>query len=200
MAQEIIDKDIKINFVGSQGTGKSTLLQAMKEDPMFKNFSFKTEIIRDLIKKGKCVINENGNAKSQQKFFDKYLDLLSNETKFVSDRCIIDVYAYTSWLYDHKETISQQEMKSLYREILRQRYFVRNRQYGIVIYFPIEFELVDDGVRSLNPKFQKEIDEIIIDTLERFQIDYYKVTGSVEQRLEQVKKIIKSYVESLEKL
>lgn len=196
MDQEIID-NLKINFVGSQGTGKSTLLEAMKKDEEFKGLKFQTEIVRDLVKEKNLSINESGNANSQKIFFDAYKEVLE-KTGYVSDRCLIDVYAYTNWLYDHKSTNKEQELKSLYEEILRQRTSIRNRDFGLVIYFPIEFDIVADGVRSVNKEFQKEIDGIIIDTLTKFDISYFTITGSVEQRLKQLKEIIFSYVKVLQ--
>lgn len=195
MDQEIID-NLRINFVGSQGTGKSTLLESMRKDLEFKGLKFQTEIVRKLVKTKNLSINESGNANSQRIFFNAYEKVLQ-KTGYVSDRCLIDVYAYTNWLYDHKN-INSQELKNLYAEILRQRSSIRNRDFGLVIYFPIEFDIVADGVRSVNKEFQKEIDDIIIDTLTKFDISYFTITGSVEQRLKQLKEIIFSYVKVLQ--
>lgn len=195
MDREITDK-LKINFVGSQGTGKSTLLESMRKDPEFKGLKFQTEIVRKLVKTKNLSINESGDANSQRIFFNAYEKVLQ-KVGYVSDRCVIDVYAYTNWLYDHKNANSQ-ELKNIYAEILRQRSSIRNRDFGLVIYFPIEFDIVADGVRSVNKEFQKEIDDIIIDTLTKFDISYFTITGSVEQRLKQLKEIIFSYVKVLQ--
>lgn len=196
MDREIID-NLKINFVGSQGTGKSTLLESMRKDSEFKGLKFQTEIVRDLVKKKNLSINEFGDVNSQRIFFNAYEKVLQ-KTGYVSDRCLIDVHAYTNWLYDHKSTNKEQELKSLYEEILRQRTSIRNRDFGLVIYFPIEFDIVADGVRSVNKEFQKEIDGIIIDTLTKFDISYFTITGSVEQRLKQLKEITFSHVQMLQ--
>lgn len=32
--------NVKVNFVGAQGTGKTTLLEAARKDEAFKNFNF----------------------------------------------------------------------------------------------------------------------------------------------------------------
>lgn len=193
MDREIIDK-LKINFVGSQGTGKSTLLESMRKDPEFKNLDFQTEIVRELVKTKNLLINESGDANSQRIFFNAYEKVLQ-KTGYVSDRCLIDVYAYTNWLY--KKNINPQEL-NLYVEVLRQRNSIRNRDFGLVIYFPIEFDIVADGVRSVNKEFQKEIDDIIVDTLTKFDISYFTITGSVEQRLKQLKEITFSHVQMLQ--
>lgn len=193
--------NVKINFVGAQGTGKTMLLEAARKDEYFKDFQFCTEIVRDLVKKKNLSINESGNAKSQKVFFDAYNKIL-NRDGYISDRCIIDVHAYTNYLFDYKSTNDEKEIQSLYKEILREKSILKSlnkKSFGIIIYFPIEFELVDDGVRSLNPDFQRFIDNKIKDILDKYQLSFYTIRGSVEQRLKQLKEIIFSHVQMLQR-
>lgn len=192
--------NVKVNFVGAQGTGKTTLLEAARKDEAFKNFQFCTEIVRDLVKKKNLSINESGNAKSQKVFFDAYNKIL-NKDGYISDRCIIDVHAYTNYLYDYKSSNSEKEFQSLYKEILRENSILKSLNkdsFGIIIYFPIEFELVDDGIRSLNVYFQEYIDQYIVNTLNKYQLPFYTIRGSVEQRLKQLKEITFSHVQMLQ--
>lgn len=192
--------NVKINFVGAQGTGKTTLLEAARRDEYFKDFQFCTEIVRDLVKKKNLSINESGNAKSQKVFFDAYNKIL-NKDGYISDRCIIDVHAYTNYLYDYKSSNSEKEFQSLYKEILRENSILKSLNkdsFGIIIYFPIEFELVDDGIRSLNVYFQEYIDQYIVNTLNKYQLPFYTIRGSVEQRLKQLKEITFSHVQMLQ--
>lgn len=192
--------NVKINFVGAQGTGKTTLLETARKDEVFKDFQFCTEIVRDLVKKKNLSINESGNAKSQKVFFDAYNKIL-NKDGYISDRCIIDVHAYTNYLYDYKSSNSEKEFQSLYKEILRENSILKSLNkdsFGIIIYFPIEFELVDDGIRSLNVYFQEYIDQYIVNTLNKYQLPFYTIRGSVEQRLKQLKEITFSHVQMLQ--
>lgn len=193
--------NVKVNFVGAQGTGKTTLLEAARKDEAFKDFQFCTEIVRDLVKKKNLSINESGNAKSQKVFFDVYNKIL-NKNGYISDRCIIDVHAYTNYLYDYKSSNSEKEFQSLYKEILRENSILKSLNkdsFGIIIYFPIEFELVDDGIRSLNVYFQEYIDQYIVNTLNKYQLPFYTIRGSVEQRLKQLKEITFSHVQMLQR-
>lgn len=193
--------NVKINFVGAQGTGKTTLLETARKDEVFKDFQFCTEIVRDLVKKKNLSINESGNAKSQKVFFDAYNKIL-NKDGYISDRCIIDVHAYTNYLYDYKSSNSEKEFQSLYKEILRENSILKSLNkdsFGIIIYFPIEFELVDDGIRSLNVYFQECIDQYIVNTLNKYQLPFYTIRGSVEQRLKQLKEITFSHVQMLQR-
>lgn len=193
--------NVKINFVGTQGTGKTTLLEAARKDEAFKDFQFCTEIVRDLVKKKNLSINESGNTRSQKVFFDAYNKIL-NKDGYISDRCILDVHAYTNYLYDYKSSNSEKELRSLYKEILRENSILKSLNkdsFGIIIYFPIEFELVDDGIRSLNVYFQEYIDQYIVNTLNKYQLPFYTIRGSVEQRLKQLKEITFSHVQMLQR-
>lgn len=195
--------NLKINFVGSQGTGKTTLLEAARKDEDFKKFKFHTEIVRDLVKTQGLSINESGNVKSQKIFFNTYYKQ-SQETNYISDRCVLDVCAYTESLFRKKlirylKEDNPKEPYKYFRELLREKsllnvLFENRKVLGKIIYFPIEFDLVDDGVRSLDPTFQKEIDKNIQNLLKEYDLTFYTIRGSVEQRLKQLKEIIFSYV------
>lgn len=193
--------NVKINFVGAQGTGKTTLLEAARRDEYFKDLQFCTEIVRDLVKKKNLSINESGNEKSQEIFFDAYNEVLKKDN-YISDRCLIDVHAYTNYLFNHPKIDDEKELQLLCKEIFREEYILKSlnqKSFGIIIYFPIEFELVDDGVRSLNPDFQRFIDNEIKDILDKYQLSFYTIRGSVEQRLKQLKEIIFSHVQMLQR-
>jgi hypothetical protein len=72
--------------------------------------------------------------------------------------------------------------------------FSENNKDAVYVYFPIEFEIVSDGTRSLDKEFQKEIDDIIHEILEelktRYGTKYITVSGSVEERVKQIEKLL----------
>ena len=59
-------------------------------------------------------------------------------------------------------------------------------EYTHYVYFPIEFESVDDGVRSVNEKWRTDIDEEFKAVLEGVRQPYLTITGSPMQRVEQI--------------
>jgi hypothetical protein len=65
---------------------------------------------------------------------------------------------------------------------------------AVYVYFPIEFEIVSDGTRSIDKEFQNEIDCIIHEILEelktRYGTKYITVSGSVEERVKQIEKLL----------
>jgi nicotinamide riboside kinase len=64
-------------------------------------------------------------------------------------------------------------------------------EYTHYVYFPIEFESVDDGVRSINEEWRKKVDEEFKAVLESIRRPYLTVTGSPMQRVNQILDYIK---------
>ena len=68
--------------------------------------------------------------------------------------------------------------------------FVRNNPDIVYIYFPIEFEVVNDGVRSVDTEYQKVIDAYIKSSLDALKINYLTVHGTPEERYNQIMNFI----------
>jgi hypothetical protein len=66
--------------------------------------------------------------------------------------------------------------------------------YTHFIYFPIEFNSVDDGVRSVNEEWRTKIDAEFkhhLVAIKNLGGDYLTVSGSPKQRVEQILNYIK---------
>ena len=57
-------------------------------------------------------------------------------------------------------------------------------QYTDVFYLPIEFDIVPDGLRPMDPEFQAEIDRRIVELLDVHAIHHRTLRGTVEERLD----------------
>ncbi len=164
---------MNIIFTGAQGTGKSTVLNRFKE----KGYDTITEVVRNLSKRG-IKINEQGNTESQKMIFNEYIKLFEQNPNAVSDRGLTDVLAYTKYLYDNGQIDSDEYLRE-------QAVLTKSLRFNdLYIYFPIEFPVVDDGVRSTDESFRKAIDKNILDILIKFNIPYVRVTGTVDERVE----------------
>lgn len=174
---------MKIIFTGAQGTGKTTILNHYKK----QGYNIITEVVRNLSKEG-VKINEMGDLEGQRRIFSEYRKTLNKEKSYISDRGLTDVAAYTCYL------VNKNDDNDLRIECLYQLFdimdFYQNNPDVITCYFPIEFPVVDDGVRSINEEFRHYIDEAIKDILEGIGIQYYTITGTVEERIKQIDKII----------
>lgn len=192
---------MRIFFTGSQGTGKSTLVDMiMDEFPhlrrnVFPKLKRAADVTRDLVKEGKLKkenTSKGSTEENQVMIFKAYLEELS-KNNIVSPRHLVDVIAYSKWLYDRGD-LSQKELdselivtKRIALEMGLDQYDKRNlSDSNFIIYTPVEFLLEDDGMRDLDPEYQKEIDEDIKWALEELDLDYITVTGSPKERFNQI--------------
>lgn len=172
---------MKIVFTGAQGTGKTTVLNEYRD----KGFEIVTEVVRNLSKKG-VKINKDGDEKGQTKIFNEYKKIFTENDYFISDRGLIDVVAYTVYLARHgqvSEEFADKQLKQLHK-------FIVANPDVFYCYFPIEFDVVADGVRDLDEEFRKEISDIILSLLGAFGIGFVPITGTVEERVAKVQTMI----------
>lgn len=166
---------MKVCLSGSHGVGKSTLLKKITNEI---NLEIITEIARDLNKKG-LLINEEGSDFSYTQFvlFNKHLEFLLFKENFISDRGLLDVLSYTEYLYKGKKI-----KEEIYNFILLD---IKNKLnlYDLIFYFPIEFEIEGDGVRSMSKNFQKSIEKIMEDFILKFNLqNIVYIKGNLEER------------------
>lgn len=173
---------MRIALSGVQCTGKSTLLKEMEKLPEFKSYEIIYEVVRKMMNEIK--INEDGDKNTQEKILDAHLYNLKPEN-VITDRCIVDCIAYG--VYGHKHgNISTDDFAKF---ITRAGSHLRD--YDVIFYIRPEFEMQDDGVRSLNTKFRDEVQgyfEEIIKELDNVVI----LSGSVEERMKTIMETFRS--------
>ena len=180
----------KIILTGAQGTGKTTVLNELSR--VFNENDIKipvvTEVVRELALKKGLPINEDGCDESQNNIFDAYYEIFSDKKSYLSDRGLTDVMAYTLDGYENENVSIDciERIDKKFREFFRKEENVKDSLY---IFFPIEFQLVYDGVRSINKFYQKRIDRLIKYYLKTCGIpeeNIMYISGSVPERLNQI--------------
>ena len=168
---------MKISFTGAQSTGKTTLLEAIKQNEEFRyKYEFIDEITRRMIKKG-LKINEAGGNTTQLLIMNEHIkNTLYSDA--IMDRCVIDGAVYTEWLYREGKV---ERWVSDYAENVFKHYKDR---YDYIFYLKPEFDIVDDGTRSINVKFRDEIVDLFDEYIKQVNIPVINLTGSVAERLE----------------
>lgn len=179
----------RIVFTGAQGTGKTTVLKEMEA----LGCNVITEVVRNLREQG-VKINEDGDKKGQTKIFNTYKELLAeaNPLGYISDRCLVDVLAYTIYLYNHGKIKDEKFVEKQKKQLVN---FIRENPDIIYCYYPIEFELVADGCRSEDEEFRSEIDKIIKGILEGLGLNYVLIRGEVDERVNKVKRLVNWLIE-----
>ncbi len=164
-------------LVGTHGTGKSTLLENLrKEMPnLFTTDGFSRPI--------KTVKNKfNFSTDLEQALINELTkwSWLNNKDNpnFISTRSIIDAIVYSE-VFNFECSELRQCFEENYSK--EQKYF----------YIPIEFKIVDDGIRFQDSLLQQEIDKKILVFLNEYNIPYTLIKGSVKKRTVDMIKYLK---------
>lgn len=173
---------MKVIFCGAQGTGKTTILNMFRD----MNYPVITEVVRSLVRDKGIKINEQGTEESQKLIFKTYKALFESTPEYISDRGLIDVVSYTCVLAYENDDL--EDLKWMQLDELTD-WFEANPDVKVV-YFPIEFNVVDDGVRSMDEGFRSDVDFAIKTIIEALGLDHIVVTGTPEERFQQIWKYI----------
>lgn len=171
---------MKIAITGAQGVGKTTLARQINKN--YPHLKILPEAAR-LAKETGYSIDHTATKETELWLIAKQIELESAESKWIADRCSIDLLAYIHHLFSEELALIEFATKTL---------VPRFSNYDLVLYLPSgEFEIEDDGVRTTDKKFQQAVDQRIRDVLEKHKIPFIKIVGSPEERLLKVKKLFK---------
>jgi adenylate kinase family enzyme len=169
----------RIAIVGSFSTGKTTVAEILARE---LGLPLLPEVAREIVEMG-FKLDKDATPETEALIFLKQFNNELSEPEFVGDRSLIDSMAYAGWVLDNQPP--RKEM-ALWHECERLAERRLRTTYSHVFYLPIEFPIVLDGLRPDDPAFQKEIDERIVGLLTTHGVAYETVTGSVEERLDQI--------------
>lgn len=177
-----MSKTVRVAFSGAQSTGKTTLLNALRKSADFKDCKFWDEITRQIKEQG-FEINEQGTDATQLKIMQEHKRRVTVEDSglVIFDRCSLDGLVYTQYLYNKgqltKETLD--EATRVFEETIS--------SWDAIFFLRPEFEIVDDGVRSVNVEFHRNIVFLFNHFIEKYNLQVIQLTGSVEDRVQQFK-------------
>ena len=165
-------------LVGTHSSGKSTLINALKNEKYIQENYFLSE---SSTRSAGTRINKEAEdidqltilAKIKQYEIDN--DLYSKNC--ILDRSFIDFYAYSVYLY-YNNKISEETLN-----IIRCEFEKRVDLYTKVFVLVPQFDIDDDGVRSLDVQFQQDIQNIIFSILDSFGVPYMLVVGKIKTRV-----------------
>lgn len=173
----------RIGFVGTVSVGKTTLVNALKELPQFKDYHFATERSKYLRDLG-IPLNTDSTLKGQTVFLAERVSELMQDN-LITDRTVIDVMAFT----DASKSIGSLE-KSLFKEYASN--FINDYDYIFYI-TPKGVEIEDNGVRETNAEYRDLIDLTIQQLLKTYSNkikNIYTISGPVNERVKQILGII----------
>jgi nicotinamide riboside kinase len=174
---------MRIGFTGTLSVGKTTLVNELKKLPQFKDYEFSTERSKYLRDSG-VPLNISSTLIGQNIFLaERSLELLKEN--IITDRTIIDVMAFTN-LSEKIPYYVGDDYEKLASHLIR--------DYDYIFYIsPEGVEIEDNGVRSIDPEYRKEVDEEIKGLLVKYSSKISKLhmlSGSTYDRIEKIKKTL----------
>lgn len=174
---------MKIGLVGTVSVGKTTLVNALKELPQFKDYHFATERSKYLRDLG-IPLNTDSTLKGQTIFLAERVSELMRDN-LITDRTVIDVMAFTN----ASKSIKQGD-KISFEEYARN--FIN--EYDYIFYIsPDGVEIEDNGVRETNAEYRDLIDFTIKHLIGNYQHrinKFFSISGTTEERIKQILEII----------
>jgi nicotinamide riboside kinase len=164
----------RVALVGASSTGKTTVYELLLNK--LPEYKFINESTRTVKSYG-FPINEKGTSETQLAISSFHLEALLKPNNLLLDRCYMDLVVYSS-LMPNCSKEANRYIDSTWNRI--------QSEYTHYIYFPIEFESVDDGVRSVNEGWRKDVDNTFNKLLNDLKTPYLTVTGSPLQRVNQI--------------
>ena len=179
-----------ISFTGAQSTGKTTLLNSIKDlNPYLDSID---EVTRRIKREYNLPINEDGGDITQTMIMSDHIANIFRkyDSDVIFDRCALDGVVYTQWLYNKGKVSKEilQWAKKIYNTLI-------DKYDAIFVTSHEDVPLVDDGERSVDIDFRDEIIDIFnmyIDDMKIYsrEVNLFVVEGSVEERMKYIKNIL----------
>ena len=171
---------MKIGLCGTMSVGKTTLVNALKELPEFKNYTFRTERSKYLRDMG-IPLNTDSTLKGQIVFAaERAVELM--QEKIITDRTVIDVMAFCQ-LSKSMDLYEKIDINNMLLHLIK--------DYDVIFYVsPEGVKMEDNGVRETNMKYRNDIDKEIKTILNMHRSapgKVIEVKGTIEERINQIK-------------
>lgn len=167
----------RIILTGAQGTGKTTLMNALAADGT-KTLS----LAREAATNNGGLPTDEQREDFQKNLFATAFKALSSKRNYISDRGLTCIAAYT-FLGALQNSVKKKTADNQYLKLQK---FHNDNPDILLVYLPVEFDIEDDGMRSTDKEHQAAIDFMIKNILDTSGVKYITATGTIEERVAQV--------------
>ena len=177
---------MKIGLCGTMSVGKTTLVNSLKNEPEFKNYTFRTERSKYLNSMG-IPLNTDSTLKGQLVFAAERSAELMQEN-IVTDRTIIDVMAFCE-LSESMSEAEKQHINGVLWHLIK--------EYDIIFHIDdLSVPIEDNGVRETDKDYRLAIHKKISSILGMHRLMPGKVitiSGTTEERINKIKNSVNMY-------
>ena len=177
---------MKIGFCGTMSVGKTTLVNALKNESEFKDYKFATERSKYLQSIG-IPLNTDSTLKGQLVFAaERSAELL--QENMITDRTIIDVMAFCS-LSKSMSVSEKHDIKEALWHLIQ--------DYDIIFHIDdLSVPMEDNGVRETDKDYRLAIHQKISSIIGMHRYMPGKVvtiSGTTEERMNRIKEEVNMY-------
>ena len=177
---------MRIGFCGTMSVGKTTLVNALKELPEFKDHHFRTERSKHLMNLG-IPLNTDSTLKGQLVFASERAAELMQED-MITDRTIIDVMAFCE-LSKSMSKAEKQHINGVLWHLIK--------EYDIIFHIDdLSVPMEDNGVRETDKNYRLDIHQKISSILGMHRYMPGKVvtiSGTTKERISKIKSTLDMY-------
>ena len=173
---------MKIGLCGTMSVGKTTLVNALKKESIFKDYKFATERSKYLNSLG-IPLNTDSTFKEQLVFVAERSAELMQE-KMITDRTIIDVMAFCA-LSEAMNVEEKNTLKNTLKHLIK--------EYSIIFYInDLSIPIEDNGIRETNERYRVYIDDKIKEIISEYndQCIIMNISGTTEDRVNRIKSVL----------
>ena len=179
----------RIAITGTHGVGKTTLSFSIasffKEQAVLVN----SRLARTMIKEG-YPLGKEASIESYIQYIVRQLRIEQKASKcdlFISDRTLLDPLSYA--VVNNRNHFSAIPESVI--ALLEATWLLEMKQYDLYVFVPIEFDVQSDGIRPEGEEYRIAVDNQIYHFLNDNNVKYIRVTGSIEERRDQVLQALK---------
>ena len=177
---------MKIGLCGTMSVGKTTLVNALKKESEFKNYTFRTERSKYLNSMG-IPLNTESTLKGQLVFASERAAELMQEN-IITDRTIIDVMAFCE-LSKSMSKAEKNHINGVLWHLIK--------EYDIIFHIDdLSVPMEDNGVRETDKNYRLAIHQKISSILGMYRYMPGKVitiSGTTEERINKIKESVDMY-------